>query len=318
MKIRKSSNKGAVAICVMLVLITLLGTGCVVRPRKKKARNLMDDRKESVTSTVSSQIYQTNLDVADSRKSTTTCTLKQITQKTIYEQLTNNISKTEATLFETQNTKTETGIMVETCVTSANSQQEITEAFTEVTILQSSDETQKTPETTSSITETTTIVETIEVTTSNTTNYYDDEEPYNLFGDIVDPNNCITINGKSIRIVYKPAVQRNIDRYDVVQDTEIWSNSKDKFFFGHNYRSFSCLTKLKTGDVITLVNNGITSKYVVFRSERGKLTDNNRDIISYEDECYLVKTDFGCETIRLITCYGYTLDRWVVIGEKIE
>ena len=43
----------------------------------------------------------------------------------------------------------------------------------------------------------------------------------------------------------------------MVQDTEYWSNSTSKFLFGHSYGSLSCLSSVKVGETITLINDGI-------------------------------------------------------------
>ena len=130
----------------------------------------------------------------------------------------------------------------------------------------------------------------------------------------------IIIKDKAIEIVYGPATQKFVDENDVVQDTAFWSNSKSKFLFGHNYYSFGCLTSVKVGEVITLINDGIKCDYIVIRSEMGKVTKDNMDIKSSEDDTMLVSYDFEKENIRLISCIGglSTTYRWVVIAEKIE
>ncbi len=133
-------------------------------------------------------------------------------------------------------------------------------------------------------------------------------------------NDYLEINDQKIKIVYGAANQENIDNNDVVQDTEYWSSAQNIYLFGHVYRSFSCLSHVRQGEIITLVNNGVESKYEVIRSEQGILTEDGFDIKSTQDGCYFIFGDFGCETIRLITCdsaFSRTR-RWVVIGQKIS
>ncbi|MBR2745008.1 MAG: hypothetical protein IKE01_06940 [Clostridia bacterium] len=131
---------------------------------------------------------------------------------------------------------------------------------------------------------------------------------------------AIVINDKVIEIEHGPANQENIDKYDVVQDTEYWSTEKSKFLFGHNFRSFSCLSKINVGDTITLINNGCACEYVVTRSEKGELANEGMDIRSCVDDTMLITADFERDNIRLITCFNYFSPtyRWVVIAEKTE
>ena len=137
---------------------------------------------------------------------------------------------------------------------------------------------------------------------------------------IEDLNDCILIENNVIPIAYGPATQEMIDNNDVVQDTELLSNDQNKYFFGHYTGSFSCLHKVKVGDIITVKNDGIETQYTVFRSERGELTDDRINIKSVEDGTYLILTDFKCETIRLITCSAFNPGRYriVVIAKKNE
>lgn len=130
----------------------------------------------------------------------------------------------------------------------------------------------------------------------------------------------IIIGDRTIEIVYGPANQENIDKYDVVQDTEYWSNDSSKYFYGHNYRSFSCLKKINVGETITLINDGCAIEYVVTRSEKGIITNNNTDIKSCVDDTMLITTRFEHDNIRLITCVDVFSPtyRWVVIAEKNE
>lgn len=136
----------------------------------------------------------------------------------------------------------------------------------------------------------------------------------------VQVTDAIVINDKVIEIVYGPANQENIDKYDVVQDTEYWSTEKSKFLFGHNFRSFSCLSKINVGDTLTLINNGCACEYVVTRSEKGELTNGGIDIRSCVDDTMLITTDFEHDNIRLITCLNVFSPtyRWVIIAEKKE
>lgn len=132
--------------------------------------------------------------------------------------------------------------------------------------------------------------------------------------------NYVRLKNVTIMLNYAPATQENVDKYSVVQDTKYWSNDKDIFLFGHNYRSFSKLSSIKIGDIITLNNYGIESSYKVFRSEKGRLSDDKMGILSLNDGVDLIKTDFEFETIRLITCdfINSRTERWIVIGEKMK
>ena len=132
---------------------------------------------------------------------------------------------------------------------------------------------------------------------------------------------CLVIGKRVIPITYGPATQEMVDDSEVVQDTEFWSDEKNIYFFGHNTRSFSCLSHVEIGDIITVINNGNETKYKVFRCENGTLTEDGMNIKSNADGTYLIFKDFGCETIRLITCrsiFCSTANRLVVIGERIE
>lgn len=134
-------------------------------------------------------------------------------------------------------------------------------------------------------------------------------------------NDCLIIGERVIELAYGPATQEMVDNNDVVQDTELWSDERNKYFFGHNIFSFSCLFGVELGDIITLVNDGVETKYQVFRCETGTLTEDRCNIESNVDGTYLIKTDFGCETIRMITCdsvFSPANYRLVVIGERIE
>lgn len=130
---------------------------------------------------------------------------------------------------------------------------------------------------------------------------------------------CLVIDWQEIPIVRLPATQSNVDRNDVVLDTSVWTTERDLYFFGHNMQSFAFLHWVNVGDVIKFYDGYEEKLYVVERSERGEMTEDETYIISNKDGTELVYTDFGYETIRLITCSGSakSTKRWVVIARKI-
>jgi len=134
------------------------------------------------------------------------------------------------------------------------------------------------------------------------------------------PYNCLIINGNPIEVVIDEPNQDNVNCYDVVQDSWWFSNSRDIFFFGHSYGSFSILNSINLDDTITLINYGIPHEYVVFRSDLGYVTDDNLDIISNDDGQYLVSTSYNYETIRLITCASALGSGWryVITAYKVS
>lgn len=129
---------------------------------------------------------------------------------------------------------------------------------------------------------------------------------------------CVILNDQVIQIVYAPANQSNVDKYDVVQDTEYWTTEKDKYLYGHDYRSFFWLKYVEVGDTVTLINGGVKNEYTVIRSEIGKLTEDMCDVRSTNDDTSLILGDFNCETLRMMTCVSgiSTSYRLVVICEK--
>lgn len=134
------------------------------------------------------------------------------------------------------------------------------------------------------------------------------------------PDNCLIINDKIISIVIDEPTQKNVDRYDVVQDNSYFSTDNDIFCFGHNTRSFKILNKVKVDSTITLINDGISQDYIVLRSELGYTNNAETDIISCDDQQLLVSHDYECETLRLITCaskFGRNY-RWVVTCYKAQ
>lgn len=130
----------------------------------------------------------------------------------------------------------------------------------------------------------------------------------------------LIIDWQEIQFARLPATQNNVDGNDVVLDTSVWSTEKDKYFFGHNMRSFHFLHYVEVGDIIKFYDGNEEKLYIVERSEQGELTDDETNITSNIDGVELVNTDLGYETIRLITCVGQTKNtkkRWVVIARKI-
>lgn len=142
--------------------------------------------------------------------------------------------------------------------------------------------------------------------------------PENQYEDVKD---AVIIKDKVITIFYGPADQELVDEHDVVQDTEYWSNSTSKFLFGHSYGSLSCLSSVKVGETITLINDGIEKRYVVTISEKGEVTEDGFDIRSCSSDTMFISSDFGYdEDIRLCTCLGGFSKslRWIVIGQLTE
>lgn len=129
---------------------------------------------------------------------------------------------------------------------------------------------------------------------------------------------CIIWKDEVIEVTRAPGNQENVDQYDVVQDNKLISTSKDIYMFGHVYYSFFYLSYVEVGDKIILVNDGVKTDYTVIRNEIGLLTENLTDVISLEDDFSLIKGDFNCETLRMMTCVSglSTEYRRIVICRK--
>ena len=130
--------------------------------------------------------------------------------------------------------------------------------------------------------------------------------------------NCIFFAGRVIPFVRCKPTQGNVNAYDIVEDTNVFSTKYNKFFFGHNTRSFKYLYDVNVGNEIFLKEGRKICKYVVFRAEYAELNTDASDAFSCEDGISLVETCFGTETIRLFTCAkGYpSYYRWIIIAEK--
>ena len=295
-------------ILTLMAMFLILGTVCIVETLRygyKEAKiqtteemlktnqenNSSADRapKEEVTKSTNKKSLYENEDVilqtetSDIQATTATSTIAKLSE----------ISTTSTTLVQT------------TTITELTDFAQITQT-TQTTLLQT----------------TPTIITTADTTVYSATTYSDTEETtIETEPTSTKLEDCLIIKNNIIQITYGPANQEMVDENDVVQDTEYWSDERNKYFFGHNVRSFSCLFEIEIGDIITVINNGIETKYKVFKCEQGILTDDGFNIKSNVDDTNLVFTDYGCDTIRLITCCPvvYPRDyRFVVIGEKIE
>lgn len=129
----------------------------------------------------------------------------------------------------------------------------------------------------------------------------------------------IVIKGQTIPISYGKATQGMVDANEVVQDTGLIEGTNNTFLFGHNDRSFSILDTVNCGETITINNYGVTKNYQVERSELAILTDDETDIVMFNDGGNVVYRDYGFPALVLITCaggYGWNY-RWIIIAKEM-
>ena len=277
---------------ILLAFLFIIKTMCIAAGQDNDFEDVMNQTQEE------SMEVTTNVSLSTTQVTNTTSLFKEATTTT------KNLQTTQTT----KNTEIQTTFSKITYIE--------TEEETSANII-ATEETAFTPETSTDY-----IVNDDTQTEEVLTTYLETQEEKNTQTNesIEKTNDCIVIKDTVIPIAYGPATQEMVDENDVVQDTELLSDSRNKYFFGHYTRSFSCLHNVEIGDIITVINNGIKTNYRVFRNERGKLTEDGCNIKSLKDDTYLILTDYECETIRLITCYSLNPGRYriVVIGEKIE
>ena len=202
-------------------------------------------------------------------------------------------------------TSTSTQTSIETTVSSTYAT-EITEGTTELywpTETQNQDTQTEAVQQTESCTEQT--EETISTQTITVTNEYEN----------VNYDNAIFFKNKWYEFEICQAVQSNVDKYDIIQDSDLLSSDKVKYFFGHNTRSFIKIDQIEVGETITVRSQGNEVNYSVVNRERGKLVNGGIDIELYKSGQNVINHHYEKQTIVLITCATFIPnDRWVVIA----
>lgn len=271
---------------VVMIVFALLGIG--ISTSNEIATTVSNNNSEARTTTVTA-------DTTESYNDINITTEKIEETKECFTESTTAVLTTSTNIENTYEIQTEENLIDDVDVT-------IEEDENEISI--------ETIETTTEAAET--MPETAETTETTTATAQETQET-GLF-------DCMVIDWQEIPIVRLPATQKNVNRNDVVLDTGRWSTERDLFFFGHNTGSFAFLHFVNVGDIIKFYDGSEEELYVVERSELAEVTEDELYIISNSNGTELVYTDFGYETIRLITCVGSTQTtkkRWVVIARKI-
>ena len=129
-------------------------------------------------------------------------------------------------------------------------------------------------------------------------------------------SNSIYIPGTGInhKIVPCAFTQANCDAYDIIYSSSYWGVGP--WIIGHNYRTLGLLSRVKVGQNIYVSVDGNIRTYKVFVSEKGTQNAAHTDI-TCDYSKYSIFDDFGCETLRMYTCYGGGEGRWVVFAKRV-
>ena len=89
----------------------------------------------------------------------------------------------------------------------------------------------------------------------------------------------------------------------------------------HNFRQYYNTVKInmttKVGQNIYVSINGNIRTYKVFVSEKGTQNASHTNI-TCDYSGYSIFDEFGCETLRMYTCYGGGEGRWVVFAKRVS
>lgn len=136
---------------------------------------------------------------------------------------------------------------------------------------------------------------------------------------VQNTENGVIIQGECIPLVRLPATQKNVDAYDVVQDTELFVRENETILFGHDFHSFFILKYVQVGEIITLINDGQQVNYKVTSNKIGTLNDSNNDIILLDTNEPVIDRSYDEPTLILITCaQGINKVNRRVVVAKIE
>lgn len=120
------------------------------------------------------------------------------------------------------------------------------------------------------------------------------------------------INGKVVPCGF---TQANCDAYDMIYTSEYWGVGP--WIIGHNTRTLGKLSRTKVGQNIYVSINGNIRMYKVFVSEKGTQNASHTNI-TCDYSGYSIFDEFGCETLRMYTCYGGGEGRWVVFAKRVS
>lgn len=181
-------------------------------------------------------------------------------------------------------------------VESTTTVEKTTEEQSETQTIETQEDETQTTTTTNTTVETTVCVQETEETVSTQTEKR--PEPVEEVKEGV-----IIIQGQEFSVYYGPATQKNVDKHDVVLDTELFSKGNASYLFGHNTGAFWWLKYVTVGETITIKQQDSEQKYKVTTNQIGNMTRDEKEIV-FEDGTCVIDKAYDQQSIILITCVG--------------